>query len=304
MPDCSGLEMSLVSDVCERLTTEIVRQLKTATSKWERPWSGQAALPYSIQTGHPYTGSNVLALWVAQRANKFSSHAWGTLKQWAGRRGRVHPGSRGTKILWPRRRLRGTRTGWADYFWAVTVFNGDQIDNYSEAHPDLFETVSARPKIDEILSRLPDCVTYAGSRAVYSPTLDKIGMPPNSSFVSTQFGDATHGFYSTLLHEFCHWTGHPERLNRRLGFPFGSAEYAFEELVAELGAALLLAHTGVCAAPREDHAVYIKSWIGLLESDPTALSQAAGEAQKAVVFLLEYPKKGESVIQTRAETTA
>jgi len=46
---------------------------------------------------------------------------------------------------------------------------------------------------------------------------------------------------ATLLHELTHWTGHPSRVNRPLGNSFGTKDYAFEELIAELGASYLCA---------------------------------------------------------------
>lgn len=58
-----------------------------------------------------------------------------------------------------------------------------------------------------------------------------------------------------------------------------------EELVAELGAAFLAADLGLEAAPREDHAAYIGSWLKVLKGDKRAIFTAASHAQRAVDFL-------------------
>ena len=47
-----------------------------------------------------------------------------------------------------------------------------------------------------------------------------------------------------------HWTGHTSRLGRDLKNRFGTAAYAAEELVAELGAAITCAHLTIAPSPR------------------------------------------------------
>lgn len=76
----------------------------------------------------------------------------------------------------------------------------------------------------------------------------EIRMPARSAF-----RDAA-AYYATLLHELTHWTAAKPRCDRDLTGRFGSAAYAMEELVAELGAAFLCADLGIAAGPRPDHA--------------------------------------------------
>ena len=92
---------------------------------------------------------------------------------------------------------------------------------------------------------------------------------------------------STILHEFTHWTGHPSRLNRDMKGGFGSEDYAKEELVAELGSAILCQTLGLSIEGLQ-HSEYIGSWIKKLK-EPSGykyLFQASGKAQKAVDYLL------------------
>ena len=95
-----------------------------------------------------------------------------------------------------------------------------------------------------------------------------------------------------LGHEATHWTGHPKRLARDLSGRFGSAAYAAEELVAELGAAFALAALGLAAEPRPDHARYVARWLDLLRADRRAVFTAAGKAQAAADWLLAAAATG------------
>jgi antirestriction protein ArdC len=65
----------------------------------------------------------------------------------------------------------------------------------------------------------------------------------------------------------------------------GSANYAREELIAELGAAFLCADLQISLTPRLDHADYIASWLEVLRNDKRAIFQAAATAQRATDYL-------------------
>lgn len=94
-------------------------------------------------------------------------------------------------------------------------------------------------------------------------------------------------YYATALHELTHWTAHESRLNRQFGSKrFGDDAYAFEELVAELGAAFTVGHLGMVDATIENHATYLERWIAVLKNDKTAIFTAAGQAAKASDFIL------------------
>jgi len=67
----------------------------------------------------------------------------------------------------------------------------------------------------------------------------------------------------------------------------GDKDYAFEELVAELGSAMLSNRLKVDSEPRADHAKYLNGWIKCLKSDPKAITKAAAMSQKACTYLAE-----------------
>jgi antirestriction protein ArdC len=96
---------------------------------------------------------------------------------------------------------------------------------------------------------------------------------------------ATECLYSTLLHELSHWTGIKTRCDREFGKRFGDDAYAMEELVAELGAAVLCADLGIANTPLPDHAAYINHWLAVLKADKKAIFTAASKAAQAVDYL-------------------
>ncbi|WP_244632824.1 zincin-like metallopeptidase domain-containing protein, partial [Agrobacterium fabrum] len=116
----------------------------------------------------------------------------------------------------------------------------------------------------------------------YSPATDHIQLP-----LLEQFRDMG-SFVATRAHETLHWAGGPARLNRDLSrYHKDRRERAFEEMLVELGSAMLCADLGIVPelAPRPDHAAYIQSWAEILGSDKRAIFNAAAHAQRAVAYL-------------------
>ena len=101
------------------------------------------------------------------------------------------------------------------------------------------------------------------------------------------FGSAEE-YYSTLFHELTHSTGHPSRIGRE-GIEklntFGSESYSKEELIAEMGAAMLAGVAGIERKTLANSAAYLKSWIDVLKSDTRMVVFAASQAQKAADYI-------------------
>jgi antirestriction protein ArdC len=110
-----------------------------------------------------------------------------------------------------------------------------------------------------------------------------VGMPARSAFHSAE------EFYSTFFHELTHATGHPSRVGRE-GImnhnPFGSEDYSKEELIAEMGAAMLCGVAGIEAQTLGNSAAYLQAWISKLRSDSRLIVSAASQAQKAADYIL------------------
>jgi antirestriction protein ArdC len=170
------------------------------------------------------------------------------------------------------------------------VFNVEQCDDVKLpprfTMPEEREPLAVSEAVREILDGYadgPEVRHTPSERAYYSPALDAITLPALEQWSSEA------GYAGTLFHELTHSTGHPSRLDRfpRNGEPqhFGSDRYAREELVAEMGAAILAATRGI-ACDFEQSAAYVASWLRALNDDPSLVITAAQQAQRATDRIL------------------
>ena len=120
-----------------------------------------------------------------------------------------------------------------------------------------------------------------GDKAYYSPGEDKIVVPKREQFVD---GEA---FATNTLHECAHATGAESRLNRAMGNAFGSEEYAKEELIAELSAAVISSQYGMSKHIKEDSAKYLKSWLGSLQQGPDFLKTVLGDVKRSSGMIIQ-----------------
>jgi antirestriction protein ArdC len=272
-------------DIVVSVTRSILEQLEAGTPPWHRAWAGGGGggLPRRA-TGEPYRGVNVFIL---AMANRPSPH-WLTYKQAAAVGGQVRKGERGTGIVFFKPiavpdRDRDGETKTIPMARGYTVFNSAQCDGL----PPRYNPPPAAPRnsgerladVDTYIANTGAVIRHGGDRAFYRPSADMIGIPDMGQF------DDPAAFYATLLHECMHWTGAAARLDRRLS-------YAEEELVAEMGAALLCATLGVSLTPRPDHAAYIAAWIEQIRGgDNRLIFRAAAAAQRAVDYLDELQQQ-------------
>lgn len=173
------------------------------------------------------------------------------------------------------------------------VFNVDQT-NMKEARPELYARIVAdnelkRPaSIDEAKMSFPalDAMIEHGlwvcpisprhqDKAYYSITKDEIVVPEKSQFISGE------SFYGTLLHEMTHSTGAKERLDRFKASSFGDADYAREELVAELGSALISSRYGITKQIKDESASYLQYWLKELKESPEFIKTTLFDVKKA-----------------------
>lgn len=136
----------------------------------------------------------------------------------------------------------------------------------------------------------PPKYTFAGDKAFYQPASDILNMPTIGAFNNEA------SYYSTFFHEAIHSTGHSKRLNRgndtrvRDGGKKDKEDYAFEELVAELGAVYLSGEAGILFHTRENSAKYLHGWnqrlVGALKEDNRFFLKASAKAQKGANHIL------------------
>ena len=162
-----------------------------------------------------------------------------------------------------------------------SVFNVAQCDGLPDALLSPTPRIPYTPtQFDVWVSTTGATIKIGGNRGYYSITTDAIHMPGPLNFKSPDLWAAT------ICHELGHWTGHKTRLDRQLRNRFGDAEYAAEELIAELCAAYTTAALGIDGETAH-HAAYLAHWIALMKSDKRAIFTAASAASKASAYLLQ-----------------
>lgn len=182
------------------------------------------------------------------------------------------------------------------------VFNVAQT-NLREARPDMWERLeqeNSRPKIEDggehfsfapvdtmIKDNLWICPIKPlhQDEAYYSISKKEIVVPEKEQFKS---GEA---FYGTLFHEMTHSTGAEDVLDRIKPTTFGSEEYAREELVAELGSALVAQRYGMTKHIKEDSCAYLKGWLDELKESPQFIKTTLMDVKRASSLITQKVDK-------------
>jgi len=257
------------TDLYQEITDKIIASIEEGTPPWRKPWTGGnqgIGIPLR-STGEAYRGINVLMLWITASENDFNSKHWFTYKQAQMADAQVRKGEKSTQIVYY-----GTLNREDD--------QGEDIKIPYYVEPDPARDLGTKPdaELDGFFAQSgADIITSDEPRAYYSPPKDHIHMPPIGTF-----HDA-NGYYATLAHEIVHWTGAKSRLDRQ--HEFKKSEYAFEELVAEIGACMVCAKIGI-APDYPQSAAYIEGWLECLKEDKKAIFKAASLAQKALDYIL------------------
>ncbi|TNE43158.1 MAG: DUF1738 domain-containing protein [Deltaproteobacteria bacterium] len=299
-----------MSTIYSEFTQHIIDGIREGASTWKMPWHTWSRVPINAVTGYPYRGSNFFLLARSGRSKNFETGEWATFKQWKSMEpAHVRKGEKSAKISVPSGRpdrrtlsekereqkyissLRGEEDtsllpgGNSLKFRTASVFNAEQVEGYTPRSLPVLDDARKHQLAESFVQKTGAEILYGKRKAAYIRNDDLLHMPPIQNFEWTRESSSTENFYSTLLHELVHWTGHSSRLNRDFGNDRNSEEYAFEELVAELGATFLCMQLQIEASLREDHVAYIDSWINILDRDEKAIRRASSLAQKAVDFL-------------------
>lgn len=166
--------------------------------------------------------------------------------------------------------------------WAKFVAEYEQPQR--EDHGNDFSFAPIDAMIEENRWICPIKPTH-GNRAYFSQTQNEIVVPEKSQFVDGE------SFYGSLLHEMTHSTGHESVLDRLKPCKFGSPDYAREELVAELGSALVAQRYGMEKYIGEDSAPYLKSWLGSLNESPEYIKTVLYDVKRATAVITQQVDK-------------
>jgi antirestriction protein ArdC len=264
------------ANLYDEVTGRIVSELEAGRFPWVQPWgrpngqgfSAAPGLPRNGLTSRNYSGVNVLILWGAVIENGYPSQSWLTFRQALEAGGNVRKGERGTRVVYADRftpeaeKERARQTGGearaVPFLKRFTVFNVAQCEGLRPGlatDPAPLPERQVVPIAEAVIAASGVDFRIGGDKAYYVPSADYVQVPPQPAF------HEQINFYRTALHELCHASGHPSRLNRNLRNAFGSKDYAREELIAEMGSAFLCAALGI--VPTVRHADYLASWLKL-----------------------------------------
>lgn len=281
--------------VREIIADKILQLLQSGSPMaWVKPWRTIGA-PRSLTYRREYSGVNRWLLLGETQARGYTSPWWATFNQIAKLGGIVRRGEKSVPVvLWKRtvRRIESAdgieedRQSFLVRYYRV--FNTDQTEGLNVPPQEVTgasvvgDMGGAQAVLDAYCSNLGPRLEHRGDAAFYTPATDVITLPTRERFTDSA------AYYATAFHEATHSTGHASRLNRDAvtsPIAFASHAYSAEELVAEFGAAMLCAETGV-EASIENHAAYIAGWNRVLVNDPGAVLVGASRADKAVDYIL------------------
>ena len=302
--------------------------------EWRKEWTGTGgSAPHNGITKACYRGSNAFWLSLVAMMKGYTDPRWVTMIQIMDKDAKYHPkqkwhlkaGSKATYVeYWYPFDLKDKKAlTWDQYkdelkngrkpeeFKLSTkytaVFNACDIEGIPEITAPLNENI----QMDEMVRRLSDgmgvpILLDGGDQAYYSPHQDKIHLPTPGSF------ENEYAFNATALHELSHSTGHPTRLNRPQTGMFGTAQYAYEELVAEMCSCFMGTELQTEATPQhiDNHKAYVQSWIQAITEKPETLVKAIRDAQAAANYMdfkagliteVEYAKANGSVREVKVK---
>ena len=286
------------------VTDRIIEQMQNGIIPWHKPWhmAGNAEeMAINYVTRRPYSLVNQ---WLLLEPGEYL-----TFKQVTALGGKVKKGSKSrfvvffTKVAYT---VKNERTGEDEersypllrYYNVFRLADCEGIQSKIEK-PEAGAVVEL-PLCDEADAAISDYVfsqptlsfqnDKPSDRAYYSPADDKVVVPMRSQF------DEMAEYYSTAFHELTHSTLTESRCNRKQDGAgasfFGSKAYSREELVAEMGAAMLCSNFGIdCDKAFKNSVAYLQSWVRELKNDAKAIVVAAGKAEKAVRYILGEREK-------------
>ena len=264
-------------NIAQTITDNVIKSLESGVAPWVKPWHNRGVdAPFNPVSKRYYNGINFIQLSMMPSSTDY----WVTYKQAQSVGAQVRKGSVGVPVIYfSPLEVKDQVTDEVKkipMLKTYTVFNADQVDGLelpAPAERNMNETIRS---CEDFIQAQRARIQFGGNRAFYTRRDDYIQLPGLDQFNSSQ------DYYATMLHELSHWTGHESRLNREFGKRFGDQAYAFEELVAELGSAMLCAHLKLDG--QLQHTSYIANWLEVLKNDPKNILKAGALAQKILDF--------------------
>ncbi|MBE3579100.1 MAG: DUF1738 domain-containing protein [Caldanaerobacter subterraneus] len=275
-----------MSKVHEIVLQKILQQMEKGEIPWIKGWANNP--PINYVTRKPYTGINVLLL------SKGGEYL--TFRQIQQLGGRIKKGVKAEIVVFFKPYTKIVEEVDPETGEVVEKEKESLVLRYyhvfhlsdTEGIPSKLKKIEHNPlqeaeKIIAGYKDAPKIVHNNPNKAYYNAVKDLINIPDKGLFYDI------HEYYSTLFHEIIHSTGHPKRLNRfkwNESDIFGSETYSLEELVAEIGAAMLCQYAGISEMTIKNSTAYIQAWLKQLQNNKSWIFTAAGRVQKAVNYIL------------------
>ena len=274
--------------------------------------------PKNAITGYSYSGVNFWNLSFIQAENKFDFPLYASKNAWAKVGAKIKPDQvkNGFPIFyWWQNKVKYKKPeneeqdSYSRWFLKITwAYNPDQLDlsNSTWKYPKVEDTPKNKVKDNMAVFNFVDnqkgleLKHSQQGRCYYAPELDYIHMTNKENFNDTKNGtSASFEYYSTLLHELVHWSGHKKRTGRfekNLKFFKDNRrkEYALEELIAEIGANLLCIQFDMQKKVNKNSLAYLKSWISALKNDDVFIYKALSQSAGAIDFLKKNLKENQA----------
>ena len=284
-------------NIYEIVTERVIEQMSKGIIPWDRPWRRTSDVAISYATRKPYSLLNQMLLG--------EPGEYLTFKQVKELGGSVKKGSLAKFVVFfsfvEKDIVTEDGTKDKEVYPLLRYYHVFNVKDCEGVEPKLkAEEISSvndpiemcENIVSEYAQRTSLNLTIKESNsAYYSPAQDEVVMPLLNQFKSSE------AFYATFFHELTHSTGAPNRLNR-IGITgahsFGGREYSREELIAEMGSAMLCNLTGIDTKKVFENAVaYLDNWMQALRADTSMIVWAAGRAEKAVKLILneEVPQQ-------------
>ena len=280
-------------DKYEKLTENILTLINDKTRHLEfKDFIRKSVALKNAITGNSYNGGNVMNTLIDKMYNDYSSFEYATFKQAQNNGLKIKKGSKACPVYFYTQYSKENKDSEEEESFLImkrySVFNLDCFDLTDEQKEKYLQNnevdkstiLSDDLKINSLIA-LATLEISTITRAFYMPSIDKIHMPDLSAF-----NDKDH-WHEIFFHELTHWTGHKDRLDRKLKGKQGSTEYSKEELVAELGSFFLCLDLGI-EKDIESGAAYLKGY--LKKASSKDLFEAMNKAIKAIQYI--YEKSG------------
>jgi antirestriction protein ArdC len=259
----------------EELVNKVIQDMETGhILPWEKPWFSNPMMNWKSK--RPYHGINIMALAYGMETRNHAVGQFLTYNQAVGEGGQVRKGAKGIPVCYFGMVESKDKQDKFPLMKTSTVFNIEDVEGLKPREAKVRE-LTANQLGDKIIALSGAIIQENGAvenaPAFYRPSEDIIQVPERNLWKSDE------GYYSTVLHELIHWTGHKTRLERPM-----KDDYSFEELVAEIGSSFLASFIGF--KYETQHTSYIVSWCKGLKDKHESLYKACSQAQKACDYLL------------------